>query len=207
MEDQSLRILLLEDDPAEARLVQEGLRDSLRSPFTCACASNVSELFDQLRGAEFDVLLLDLSPADGHRLDTVLQVRAEAPQIPILILTGQDDQTLGIEAVKQGAQDYIVKGEVGLSPLARAIRYSIERHRLQNELYSLSLNDSLTGLHNRRGFLMLADEQLKLLPRSSHGLLLFLCDLDGMKPINDTFGHAEGDRALIDMAGILRATF
>ena len=70
-----------------------------------------------------------------------------------------------------------------------------------------TLSDSLTGLYNRHSFLLLAEEQLKLLHRSPQGLLLFLCDLDGMKPINDNFGHGEGDQALIDAAALLRATF
>lgn len=72
---------------------------------------------------------------------------------------------------------------------------------------NLTLSDSLTGLYNRNSFLLLAEEQLKLLHRSSHGLLLFLCDLDGLKPINDNFGYYEGDQALISVAALLRATF
>jgi diguanylate cyclase (GGDEF)-like protein len=167
----------------------------------------VGEVLDQLREAPFDVILLDLNLPDSQGMDTFMKVRAQARPTPILILSGLEDQTLAVQAVQAGAQDYLVKGQVAGSPLARAIRYAIERQQLQMELQSLSVQDSLTGLYNRRGFFMLAEEQLKLLPRGSQGLLLFLCDMDGMKPINDSFGHLEGDKALIDTAVILRLTF
>jgi len=204
---QSLHILLVEDDHGDARLLQENLRDVKEGKFTYTCVSTVNEVLDQLQNAQFDVMLLDLNLPDNQGLDTFLKVQSPARMTPILILTGQDDQSLALQAVKAGAQDYIVKGQMVGSLLARAILYAIERHRLQTEIHNLSMQDSLTGLYNRRGFLMLAEEQLKLVHRSQQGLLLFLCDLDGMKPINDTFGHIEGDGALIATAAILRGTF
>lgn len=79
--------------------------------------------------------------------------------------------------------------------------------RMEAEIISLSITDSLTGLHNRRGFLTLAEQQLKLSQRTKRGVLLFFADLDDLKCINDTLGHEEGDQALIDMAAILRETF
>jgi len=82
-----------------------------------------------------------------------------------------------------------------------------ERKRMEEEIKSLSITDPLTGLHNRRGFLTLAEQQLKLSNRGEGGMLLFFADLDGMKWINDTLGHEEGDKALIDVAVILRETF
>lgn len=207
MNPQSLHILLLEDDPADARLIQEHLREGMPGGFICTCLSTIGELLEHIHITPFDVILLDLHLPDGRGLETFLNVQAQTRLIPILILTGLDDQTLAVQAVKAGAQDYLIKGEVTGGLLARAARYAIERQRLQTELHNLSLYDSLTGLYNRRGFFMLAEEQLKLLHRSPQGLLLFLCDVDGMKPINDTFGHAQGDQNLIDTASLLRATF
>ena len=203
----ALHILLLEDDPGDARLIQEHLRDGMPGQFFCTCVSNLRELLERLSLVQFDVILLDLHLPDVRGLDTFLKVQTQARLTPVLILTGLNDQTLAVQAVKAGAQDYLLKGEVTSSLLARALRYAIERHHLQTELHNLSLNDSLTGLYNRRGFFVLAEEQLKLLHRSSHGLLLFLCDVDGMKPVNDTFGHAQGDLMLVDTSAILRATF
>ncbi len=82
-----------------------------------------------------------------------------------------------------------------------------ERKRLEEEIHSLSITDPLTGLHNRRGFITLAEQQLKISNRGEGGLLLFFADLDGMKWINDTLGHEEGDKALIDVAVMFKETF
>ena len=97
-----------------------------------------------------------------------------------------------------------LKGEWNAVGLVRDIT---RRKRLEEELRSLSLRDELTGLYNRRGFLTLAEQQLKVASRMRNGMLLIFADLDGMKAINDTLGHHEGDRALIDMGQILKKTF
>jgi diguanylate cyclase (GGDEF)-like protein len=86
------------------------------------------------------------------------------------------------------------------------LRFAIERHRLQRTLQSLSLIDDLTGLHNHRGFLALAEQQLRVIRRKGAALLVYV-DLDKLKLINDTHGHLEGNRALIATAGTLRDTF
>jgi diguanylate cyclase (GGDEF)-like protein len=113
---------------------------------------------------------------------------------------------LAVESLQQGAQDFLAKGRLDSAGLARALRYAIERHRLQRTLQSLSLIDDLTGLHNRRGFLSLAEQQLRLILRKGSGLLVFV-DLDDLKLINDAHGHLEGNRALSGTANILRACF
>lgn len=91
--------------------------------------------------------------------------------------------------------------------LRRALQCATKQHMLQTELGNLALKDDLTGLYNRRGFLALADRQLKLARRSGRSLLLFFLDVDGLKEINDVFGHAEGDAALKRMAEALETTF
>jgi diguanylate cyclase (GGDEF)-like protein/PAS domain S-box-containing protein len=82
-----------------------------------------------------------------------------------------------------------------------------ERKSMEAQIHSLSITDPLTGLHNRRGFLTLAEQQMKFSDRHQRNMLLFFADLDGMKRINDTLGHEEGDAALIDVAAILKETF
>jgi diguanylate cyclase (GGDEF)-like protein len=91
--------------------------------------------------------------------------------------------------------------------LRRALQCAAMQYMAQTELSNLALKDELTGLYNRRGFLSLADRQLKLARRSDRSLLLFFIDLDGLKEINDVFGHAEGDAALRWTAEALEATF
>jgi diguanylate cyclase (GGDEF)-like protein len=91
--------------------------------------------------------------------------------------------------------------------LMRAVRCAAKQYMLQAELGNLALTDELTGLYNRRGFMALAERQLKLGRRSGRGMLLFVMDVDGLKQINDSFGHSEGDRALKRTAEVLEETF
>jgi diguanylate cyclase (GGDEF)-like protein len=91
--------------------------------------------------------------------------------------------------------------------LMRAVRCAAKQYMLQAELGNLALTDELTGLHNRRGFMALAERQLKVARRSGRGMLLFLMDVDRLKRINDSFGHSEGDRVLKRTADALEETF
>jgi len=91
--------------------------------------------------------------------------------------------------------------------LVRAVRCAAKQYMLQAELGNLALTDELTGLYNRRGFMALAERQLKLGRRSGRGMLLFVMGVDGLKQINDSFGHSEGDHALKRTAGVLEETF
>lgn len=91
--------------------------------------------------------------------------------------------------------------------LMRAVRCAAKQYMLQAELGNLALTDELTGLYNRRGFMALAERQLKIGRRSGRGMLLFVMDVDCLKQINDSFGHFEGDRALKRTAEVLEETF
>jgi len=90
---------------------------------------------------------------------------------------------------------------------SRARQYLLDRERVLEELRTLSLSDELTGIYNRRGFYILAEQQIKIAKRTGRAMLLASADLDGLKSINDGFGHHEGDRALVDAAQILRESF
>jgi diguanylate cyclase (GGDEF)-like protein len=109
----------------------------------------------------------------------------------------------GSERLQEGAQDYLLKHETDERSLVRSLRYAMERQRLLAALSSLSLTDDLTRLHNRRGFFTLAERQWTLAERQRTGLSLVFADLDGLKEINDRYGHQEGDRALMTTARLL----
>ena len=99
-------------------------------------------------------------------------------------------------------------GLVGIGAGTRRLRSQVLlREKLEGELLSLSITDPLTGLHNRRGFISLAGQQLKLSDRNKRGVQLYFADLDGLKWINDTLGHEEGDKALIEAAAVFKETF
>jgi len=207
MADPTARVLLIEDDPAYARLIETLLEEEVGGGYDVERASRLEEGLDRLKAGNIDAVLLDLTLPDSKGLDTFVRACDAAPGVPIVVLTGFDDEQLALDAVKRGAQDYLVKGNAENDTLARSLRYAIERNRMQAELREQALVDELTGLRNRRGFLTLADAQLKLARRSEYPVTLLFIDLDGMKTINDVHGHAEGDRALRDTATLMEQSF
>jgi len=126
--------LLVEDSASDAELLQENLQGVGFERFDVTHAERLDEALDLLRKQAFDVVLLDLSLPDSCGLDTLQRTRREAPGVPLVVLTGQSDQMLAIEAVRHGVQDYLIKGQADERQIARAIRYAIERQRLEKEL-------------------------------------------------------------------------
>lgn len=175
-------------------------------PFQITHVDGLDLAAERISGGEADILLLDLGPKDNQGRALVEAARSAAPDLPVVVLSDFEDETLAVESLRQGVQDFLAKGQLNRATLARSLRYAIERHRLQKTLQSLSLIDDLTGLHNRRGFLALAEQHLRVIRRKGAGLLAYL-DLDDLKTINDTYGHLEGNRALVGTACILRACF
>lgn len=134
-------------------------------------------------------------------------IRGAAPDVPIVVLTALDDESLAVQSLQQGAQDYLVKGQIDGDALWHALRYAMERQRVQLALLNLAQIDDLTGLNNRRGFLNLGNHHAKLAYRTGKPFLVAFIDLDGLKRINDTFGHQEGNHALVDASSVLRDSF
>ena len=137
MEDR-LKVLLIEDNPGDARLIREMLIAMKGRAFDVECADRLSIGLDHLAEGGIDVILLDLSLPDSQGLDTFVRAQAQASGVPIVVLTGLDDETLAVRAVQEGAQDYLVKGHVDGYSLTRAIRYAIERKRAEEALKEYS---------------------------------------------------------------------
>lgn len=141
MTDAPVRILLVEDNPGDARLLRETLRDAGSLRFDLVHADRLSDALDRIRAEPADVVLLDLSLPDAHGMDTVARMLEAAPAVPIIVLTGLADETVAVQAVQAGAQDYLVKGTVEGGTLGRAIRYAMERKRLETERAELLRNE------------------------------------------------------------------
>jgi diguanylate cyclase (GGDEF)-like protein/PAS domain S-box-containing protein len=330
-EPESIKVLLIEDNPGDARLVKEMLVDAWATKFSLTHVRLIREGLSLLRDEGYHLILLDLSLPDGHGLDTVRQVCAVAPHLPVVILTGLDDETIAIRAVQEGAQDYLVKGQMDSNLLARAIRYAIERKRAEEKLREseerfrelaenirevfyiyeqdmhqisyispaymeiwgrtceslyqepksiwdnvhpedkdrvmrslekksrgeveevyrivrpdgsirwikdrsfpiydnsgkmhrivgiaaditdlkfgeeklkyLSLHDPLTGLYNRIYF---EEEMTRIEKSRSDTVGIISCDVDGLKLVNDTLGHNQGDNLLVAAAGVIQGSF
>lgn len=203
----TLRITLIEDDIGDAELVRAYLEDGADAAFHLEHVLLLEDGVDSLDKQGADVVLLDLNLPDSTGLTTFTTLRARFPDLPIIVLSGLDDREISTMAVREGAQDFLVKGNFDGQGLFRAILHAIERHQLYMQLAGAALSDELTGLFNRRGFMTLAGQLFKSARRLARGAFLLYVDLDGMKRVNDTLGHREGDRMLADMAAILRGTF
>jgi diguanylate cyclase (GGDEF)-like protein len=197
-------VLLVEDNRGDARLVQELLEEAESGRFEVSHVERLADARQSLMETGAGCVLLDLSLPDASRLEALMQLRAAAPDVPIVILSGLQDELLAIKAVQEGAQDYLVKGRVDGNAIGRSITYAVERKHAEMELSHQAMHDALTGLPNRTLFM----DRLKLAVRRAkrhHTVMaVMFVDLDGFKPINDIYGHDIGDRLLVALAARLQ---
>ena len=188
MSDGRIAVLVIEDNPADARLVGEMLADAKGAAFDVLYADSLSTGLERLAEGGIDVILLDLNLPDSHGLDTFVQVRIQAQHLPIVVLTGLDDDKMGAEALRAGAQDYLVKGAVGSDLLARSIRYAIERKRVEE---ALRASERALRIRNRISdvFFTLPDEEM-------YGAVLWIL-LEVMQSIHGVFGYIDENGDLV----------
>ena len=201
-----IRVLLVEDNPADARLLREVLRDVSSRQFDLIHVERLSEALQRLDQERFDVILLDLSLPDTQGLDTLVRMRARASNRPIVVLTGLDDETMALSALQNGAQDYLVKGQIDAPKLERSVRYAIERQRAEETIQHHAYYDSLTDLPNRTLLYDRLQQAILTAQRENKPVALLMMDLDRFKDINETFGHQFGDLLLRQIGLRLRET-
>lgn len=150
----ALRILLVEDNPGDARLIREMLAEADLVHCELVHADSVTEAVAALASGPVDAVLLDLSLPDAQGLDTLERVRTDASETPIVVLTGLGDDGVALRAVREGAQDYLVKGEFGERALVRSLRYAIERSRTERaERERRGLEAALNAMERMLGIL------------------------------------------------------
>jgi two-component system cell cycle response regulator len=200
-----IRILLV-SETREARRLGGLLDQETPKEFLILRAPGIEDAAKRLSRTVVDVVVLDIGSDRAQGLANIHATRNATPNLPLVVLSECDDDSLALESLQHGAQDFLSKQKLDRPSLIRSLRYAIERHRLHESAQSLSLLDDLTGLYNRRGFRLFAEQQLRLICREGAGLLLYL-DLDDLKTINDKQGHLMGNQALMMAADILRACF
>ena len=134
MSSNEIKILLVEDNPGDARLIREMLAESQEVGFEIDWVTRLSEGLERLSRGGIDLVLLDLGLPDSHGLETFVRAYAQAPQVPLVVLTGLNDENVALTAVRQGAQDFLVKGQTDGIMLFRAIRYATERKKVEEDL-------------------------------------------------------------------------
>ena len=128
-------LLLVEDNPGDVRLLREMLNEAGAQKTELTQAASMGEAERHLAQALFDIVLLDLGLPDAQGLEAVRRARAIAPRVPLVVLTGLDDETLASQALQEGAQDYLIKGQIETRGLLRALRYAIERKAMEEALF------------------------------------------------------------------------
>ena len=131
--NRDIKVLLIEDNPGDVRLIREHLTE-VKDNFILETADLLARGLARLTRGDIDIVLLDLSLPDSNGLDTFTKTNAMVPGTPIVVLTGYNDENLAVKTVREGAQDYLIKGQVDGNLLARSMRYAIERKRAEEEL-------------------------------------------------------------------------
>jgi diguanylate cyclase len=201
----AIRIALIEDSPEYALLVRHLLQEELGESVVVEHRASITEAKTVLADDDLGCILLDLSLPDAAGLEGLRTVRCRAPLVPIIVLSSDEKEEIAVQAVHEGAQDYLVKRRADGHLLGRAIRYAVERKRAELELAHRATHDALTGLPNRTLFLERLTLTLARVERRSQGCAVLFLDLDRFKVVNDSLGHDVGDRLLMEAAERLRA--
>jgi two-component system sensor histidine kinase/response regulator len=185
-----IQMLLVEDDLGDVRLIQEMLAETGAVPFSLEVANSLATALARLRRGGIDVLLLDLGLPDSSGVSTFTSLHAQIPTLPIIVFSGFGDQSLALKVVQQGAQDYLLKGQVDGNLIWRTIRYAMERQRGKRELVLSEtrvrqLNESLERrVADRTAELASANRELETFTYSvSHDLRAPLRQIDGFSRI------------------------
>ena len=142
-----VKVLLIEDNSADARFISEMFKEIKTPEYELTHVKRLDEGLKFLNNDSYDVLLLDLSLPDSTGLSTFEKAHEHDPELPIVILSGLDDEEIAVKAVREGAQDYLMKGEVSARLLSRSINYAIERYKSEQELIE-SRNDLINLINN-----------------------------------------------------------
>lgn len=223
MQAKSIRLLMIEDNVLDVEIIREVLFDARWLSVTIEHCETLAAGIERLQKSQspIDIALLDLNLIDAQGLQCFHQVHQTFPELPLIILSGNTDDTLALEAVQKGAQDYLVKGKFNTRLLQSSIYNAIERQKLLLELQDktqklqylseqleqsnqtlerLATIDGLTQINNRRHFDNTYLAEWKRLSRKQEPLSLILCDIDYFKAYNDTYGHLKGDDSLVRIA-------
>lgn len=201
--DKNLRLAMIRDD--------EEPEDEGTPQFYLIHKEDLTSGLDYLEQEKVDVILLDLTLPDGSGIETYDQVHGRYPKIPVVVLSGLNDETLAISAVQKGAQDYLVKGQVSGPLLIRCLKYAVERQKMLARLEEVlklehyrAWHDSLTDLPNRQFFYDQLRQTISISKRYNRKCAVMFLDLDGFKRVNDTFGHSFGDELLKVISKLLQ---
>jgi len=203
---ETLNILLIEDDEDDWLLTRSLLSEIEGAKrYDLEWVTTYDAAVKLISEKHYDACLVDFRLGERTGLELVRQTAGIQRSLPFILLTGQDDRSVDEEAMATGVADFLVKSQVTAPLLERAIRYGIERKRIEKQLTVLADFDSLTGLANRAQFHRNLKQELAAAKRTGRTLAILFLDLDHFKNINDSIGHSVGDQLLKTVAECLQA--
>ncbi len=201
MPDPLTNVLLVEDTLSDAEIVRAYLEEDTPSDdFQVIHAACLERALEIMKSVKIHAVMLDLFLPDTEDLTGLDSIRTLLPSVPILILTGRDDEDLAFRAVETGAQDYLLKDKINPKMLKRSLRYAMQRKRCEDRITFQAHYDALTFLPNRQHFKDRLEIALSRQQRTQSLLAVMMVDLDDFKHINDTYGHETGDRVIRETA-------
>jgi PleD family two-component response regulator len=206
-----LRILIVESDPEDLLFIEEALTEieqgRLWTPWAeveTLAASTWREATVILPRESVDIILLNPNLSDGQGAAVFRLIQKLAPHIPIILLMDIADRDLGVQLVREGAQDFMVKKQIDCAPLAHSIRNAIERQRILVATRATTMTDPLTGLLNRGAFYTLAERDRRLAERLSRRLLVVVAEPRNLSEPAEAASQQRRDLAMVDTGDFLR---
>jgi diguanylate cyclase (GGDEF)-like protein len=194
------RVLVIDDDRLQFRLVQAHFKNFRRGSYELDWSETYEDGLARLLSGAYAVCLLDYRLGDRDGLQLIREAAMNGCRTPIVFLTAESSENIDIQAMEEGALDYLLKGEISPQSLERSLRYALKLGDTLEALRRLATRDELTGLLNRREYDRILAEEVERSIRFGNPLGLVIVDLDRFKSINDVHGHPAGDAVLKEAA-------
>lgn len=207
MKDSIIHLLLVEDNEFDAMVIQKILSNHDSIDFHVSHVTTLQDAQCHSVTNKYDIVLLDLSLPDSFGLECLEKLTPFNLNTPIIVMSGIDDEEITLQAVKEGAQDFLIKGMIDKALLPQYIRFAIERHDHLQEASNPFLIDEMTGMYNERGFTFLAQQLFKLSSRCEIQFYFFYIELMNLDEISKEFTYDEVHLAVTTTAKLVKRTF
>ena len=204
--NQLIKVLLVDDDEDDYVLTRYLFEEFKDNRYELEWTSSYYTAQTAMNDGIYDLYLIDYRLGSQNGLNLIREAIADGCRAPMILLTGQGDKEIDLEAMKAGAADYLVKGAFDAQLLERSIRYSVRHARALDRLIHQATHDALTGLPNRTNFSNLLTDSIEIAQkRNKFDFAVLFLDLDRFKVINDSLGHVMGDKLLVAIAERIKA--
>src|SRR5690554_3730473 len=196
--DRIVKILFINSDESEYLLIAALLSEIHHADYQLVWHARLEGALQAILADDYDLVLLDYYWGDNNARELIRAAKSQASQAPIVVMTEQMEAEVDQDAIRGGASDYLIKGQIDIQLLERTLRYAIERKRTEQHLSRLAHYDPLTDIPNRILFRDRLEHAIRLAHRDNTSFTLMFIDLNGFKQVNDSFGHDAGDQIIRD---------